>query len=78
MQLGPHLATPLLIRLIARCAIEVPFDQAADLLAETTGRALDGELIRRIVEDVGTCAEQCEQGDIATAAKAARQGAMLA
>ena len=72
LRLGSHQATPLLSRLITRYAIEVPFDQVADLLAETTGRSLDGEVIRRIVEDVGTYAEQLEQAAIASAADTVR------
>ena len=65
--LGPDHASPLLSRILARLAIEVPFEQVADVVEETLGLTLDPERARRIAERLGTWAEEQERAQIAAA-----------
>ena len=61
LMLGPGSMSPKLAALVARLAIEIPFDQVPDVLAETLTLSVDGERVRRVTEQVGTWAEGQEQ-----------------
>lgn len=61
LMLGPGSLSPTLAAIVARLAIEVPFDQVPDIIAETLGLPVEGELVRRATEQVGTWAETQEQ-----------------
>ncbi len=61
LQLGPGQASPKLAAILARLAIEVPFDQVPDVVAETLGLSVDGEMVRRVTEQIGSWAESEEQ-----------------
>ncbi len=61
LQLGPGSVSPTLAAILARLAIDVPFDQVPDIVAETLRFPIDGELVRRVTEQVGTWAEGQEQ-----------------
>ena len=52
LQLGPGQVSPKLAAMLARMAIDVPFDPVPDILAHTLGLALDGEMVRRVAENV--------------------------
>lgn len=68
LQLGPGSVSPALAAILARLAIDVPFDQVPDIIADTLGLQVDGELVRRVTEQVGTWAEGQERQAIQTLA----------
>ena len=74
LQLGPGQVSPKLAAMLARMAIDVPFDQVPDILAHTLGLALDGAMVRRVTEKVGSWAERQEQQAI----QAAQAGDVMA
>jgi len=70
LQLGPGQVSPKLAAVLARIAIDVPFDQVPDMLAHTLGVVIDGEMVRRVTAKIGSWAESQEQ----TAIQAAQRG----
>ncbi len=64
MKLGPGRVSPKLAAILARIAIDVPFDPVPDIVAETLGLEVDGEMVRRVTEDLGSWAEAQEQQTI--------------
>ena len=54
LKLGPGRVSPKLAAILARIAIDVPFDQVPDIVAETLGREIDGAMVRRVTEDLGS------------------------
>lgn len=72
LKLGPGQASPKLAAILARLAIEVPFDQVPDVVAQTLGLAVDGEMVRRVTERLGSWAESQEQ----TAIQEAQRGTL--
>lgn len=73
LMLGPGRLSPKLAAMVSRLAIEVPFDQVPDVLAQTMGLIVDGELVRRVTEQIGSWAESQEQ----IAMQAVQQGAAV-
>lgn len=67
LKLGPGQATPKLVAILARLAIELPFDQVPDVVAQTLGLEVDGEMVRRVTEKIGSWAESQEQTAIRAA-----------
>ena len=65
--LGPGQASPLLSRILTRLAIEVPFEQVADIVEETLGLAIDPERVRRVAERIGSWAEDQEHAQMTAA-----------
>jgi len=61
LKLGPGQVSPKLAAILARIAIDVPFDQVPDIVAQTLGLAIDGEMVRRVTENIGSWAESQEQ-----------------
>lgn len=61
LKLGPGQVSPKLAAIIARIAIDVPFDQVPDMLEQTLGLVIDGEMVRRVTEKIGSWAESQEQ-----------------
>ncbi len=64
LQLGPGQVSPKLAAILARVAIDVPFDQVPDVVAQTLGVVIDGEMVRRVTEKIGSWAESQEQTTI--------------
>ena len=56
--------TPGLARAVCRDGIEAPFGQAASLVAEHLGVALDEELVRRVTEHLGALADADQAGPL--------------
>lgn len=52
---------PNLAAILTRVAIDVPFDQVPDVVAQTLGVVIDGEMVRRVTEKIGSWAESQEQ-----------------
>jgi hypothetical protein len=61
LKLGPGQVSPKLAAIIARIAIDVPFDQVPDIVEQTLGLVIDGEMVRRVTEKIGSWAESQEQ-----------------
>ena len=64
LKLGPGQVSPKLAAIITRLAIDVPFDQVPDMLEQTLRLKVDGEMVRRVTEKVGSWAESQEQAAI--------------
>lgn len=64
LKLGPGQVSPKRAAIIARIAIDVPFDQVPDMLEQTLGLVIDGEMVRRVIEKIGSWAESQEQRTI--------------
>lgn len=69
--LGPGHLSPALARVVARAALEAPFAQAVETVAEASGVWVDAEAARRTTERLGAVAEAQTQAAVARA----RQGA---
>jgi len=67
LKLGPGRASPRLAAIVARLAIEMPFDQVPDVIAQTLGLVVDGDMVRRVAEQIGSWAETQEQQAIQSA-----------
>ena len=63
--LGPGAVSPRLAQILSRLSIDMPFGRAATMVGEILGPSIDEELVRRVVEGVGTWAEHEEQEQIA-------------
>ena len=67
LQWGPGQVSPKLAAILARIAVDVPFDPVPDVLAHTLGLGIDGEMVRRVTEKIGSWAESQEQEAIQAA-----------
>lgn len=65
--LGPGVLSPGLARVVARAALEAPFEPAVDQVQEALGVAVSGEVARRATEDLGAVAEAQVQAAIGRA-----------
>lgn len=74
LKLGPGQVSPTLAAILARLAIDLPFDHVPDVVAQTLGLKIDGEMVRRVTETIGSWAESEEQ----TAIRAAQGGTIPA
>lgn len=61
LKLGPGQASPKLAAILAWLAVDLPFDQVPDVVAQTLGLVIDGEMVRRVTETMGSWAESQEQ-----------------
>ena len=64
---GPGHASPRLAGILGRLGIELPFDQVPDVLEQTLGLVVDGDMVRRVAEQIGSWAETQEQQAIQAA-----------
>ncbi len=60
LKLGPGQVSPKQAAILARIAIDVSFDQVPDMLEQTLGLVIDGEMVRRVTEKIGSWAESQE------------------
>lgn len=57
---GPGQASPKLAAVPARLAVDLPFDPVPDVMTQTLGLVIDGEVVRWVTENMGSWTESQE------------------